>query len=80
MPFLPAGTQASFNAMGHITDTEVSMSQENSELETDRTRQAHYIEHCRQQGIVDPCGNQPGWSRLVGIYEKNGTSGMQLCE
>lgn len=71
MSFLPPGAQAAFNAMGHNTDREVSLSKGDSELETNRARQAHYIEHCRQQGIVDPCGDEPGWSRVVGIYGKS---------
>ena len=40
----------------------------NSELETARIRQAVYIEFCKSKNIPNPCGNQPGYERIIACF------------
>ncbi len=46
------------------------MSQQDKEVETEVTRQSHYIFWCSVIGILDPCGNEIGYQRIVAIYIK----------
>jgi hypothetical protein len=39
-----------------------------SELETARFRQAVYIEFCKSKNIPNPCGNQPGYERMIACF------------
>ncbi len=44
------------------------MSQQDKEIETEAARQAHYIQWGLIMGILDPCGYQRGYQRIVAIY------------
>jgi hypothetical protein len=44
------------------------MSQRDKEIETEAARQAHYIQWGLIMGIIDPCGHQRGYQRIVAIY------------
>ncbi len=46
------------------------MSRRDKEIETEATRQSHYIFWCSIIGIPDPCGNEIGYQRIVAIYIK----------
>ncbi len=46
------------------------MSQQDKEVETEATRQSHYIFWCSIIGILDPCGNEIGYQCIVAIYAK----------
>ena len=70
MSFLPTESQASLDAMGYRVDAEMAKSRGSSDLETRRSRQAHYLAWASSHGIVDPVGNEPGWERLMAIYAK----------
>ena len=55
--------------MGDRIDREVAMSQRDKEIETEAARQAHYIQWWGfLMGILDPCGHQGGYQRIVAIY------------
>jgi hypothetical protein len=54
--------------MGDSLDREVAMSRQDKEIATEASWQAHYILWSRLVGIQDPCGNKPGYKRIVGIY------------
>ena len=54
--------------MGDPIDREVAMSRRNKEIETEAAWQAHYIQRGLIMGIVDPCGHQRGYQRIVAIY------------
>ncbi len=54
--------------MGDRIDREVAMSQRDKEIETEAARQAHYIQWGLIMGIVNPCGHQRGYQRIVAIY------------
>jgi hypothetical protein len=56
--------------MGDHVDSEVAMSGQDSEVETEATRQSHYIFWCSIIGIPDPCGNEIGYQPIVAIYAK----------
>ena len=48
-------------------DREVAMSQRDKEIATEASWQAHYILWSRIMDIKDPCGNKPGYERIVGV-------------
>ncbi len=54
--------------MGDCIDQEVAMSQRDKEIETKAAWQAHYIQRGLIMGILDPCGHQRGYQRIVAIY------------
>ena len=54
--------------MGDCIDREVAMSQQDKEIETEATLQAHYIQWGLIMGILDPCGHQRGYQHIVAIY------------
>ena len=54
--------------MGESLDQEVAMSRRDKEIATEASLQAHYILWSRIVGVKDPCGNEPGYKRIVGIY------------
>jgi hypothetical protein len=56
--------------MGDCVDREVTMSQQDKEVETEATRQSHYIFWCSIIGIPDPCGNKIGYQHIVATYAK----------
>ncbi len=56
--------------MGDHVDREVAMSRRDKEVETEATWQSHYIFWCSVIGILDPCGNEIGYQRIVTIYMK----------
>ena len=54
--------------MVNILDREVAMSLRDKEIATEASWQAHYILCSRIMGIPDPCGSEPGYERIMGIY------------
>ena len=70
MFFLPAKSQAALANLGDIVDTKMSRLKSDHELETARFRQAVYIKFCKSKSIPDPCGNQPGYERIIACFIK----------
>jgi hypothetical protein len=56
--------------MGDRVDRKVAMSRQDKEVETEAARQSHYIFWCSVIGILDSCGNEIGYQRIVAIYIK----------
>jgi hypothetical protein len=56
--------------MGQCVDQEMAQSQRGPDLETEATRQAHYIKWAKIFGIPDPFGYYEGFIRIVAIYIK----------
>jgi hypothetical protein len=56
--------------MEQRVDQEMAQSQRGPDLETEATRQAHYIKWAEIFGIPDPCGYYKGFIRIVAIYIK----------
>jgi hypothetical protein len=56
--------------MGDRVDQEVAMSQQDKEIKTEAARQAHYIRWAQIMKVLDPCGHQRGYQRIVAIYTK----------
>ena len=54
--------------MGDLVAREVAKSKRSSEIETSRTRQAHYIEWCISKNIKDAVVLEEGWQVVVVIY------------
>jgi hypothetical protein len=56
--------------MGNCVDQEMAQSQRGPDIETDATRQAHFIKWTEIFEIPDPCGPFQGFQRIVAIYIK----------
>ncbi len=54
------------------------MSQQDKEIETEAARQAHYIQWGLIMSILDPCGNQKVYQRIVAIYIRYLMSGVNF--
>jgi hypothetical protein len=74
--FLPDSARANLADMGHHVDQEMANSQRGTDLETEATRQSHYIKWRRIIGIPDPCGPRKGYQRIMVIYMKYLQSGI----
>ncbi len=74
--FLPDSARANLTDMGHRVDQEMANSRRGTDLETEATRQAHYIKWTRIMGIPGPCGPHEGYQRIVAIYTKYLQSGI----
>ena len=68
MQFLPAESQASLSALGHIVDRKMSRLKSYSEIETTRFRQAVYLNFISKHCIQDPCGSKPGYQRIIACF------------
>ena len=66
--FLPDTARAILADMGDSADREVAMSQQDREIATEASRQAHYILWSKIMGISDPCGSNQGYERVGNIY------------
>ncbi len=64
--------------MGDCVDREVAMSQRDKEIETEATRQTHYIRWAQIMKVPDPCGHQQGYQRIVAIYIKYLMTGVNF--
>ena len=54
------------------------MSQQDKEIETEAAWQAHYIQWGLIMGILDPCGHQKGYQRIIAMYIKYLMSGVNF--
>ncbi len=54
------------------------MSRQDKEIETEATRQAHYISWTQVMNIPDPCGHQLGYQCIVAIYIKYLMNGVNF--
>ncbi len=70
LQFLPAESQASLAALGHIVDKKMSKLKADSELETTRFRQAVNLNFINKHCIQDPCGKEPGYKRIITCFIK----------
>jgi hypothetical protein len=68
--FLPAESKASLAHSGDIVDAKMSRLMSDSDLETARFRQAVYVNFIKQKQIPDPCGNEPGYERIIACFIK----------
>ena len=68
--FLPDQARRHLADMGDYLDQELAKSQQNSIIEMQWARQAHYIEWCNVHKIPDPCGYELGYEHMVAIYIK----------
>jgi hypothetical protein len=51
--------------LGDIVDAKLSILESDSELETTRLRQAVNVNFIKKNQIPDPCGNEPGYERII---------------
>ena len=76
--FLPAESRAALVDLGHFIDVKFARLKQGSAIETERIRQAQYLNWCKQKFVPDPCRNEPGYKRLVACFIENFNVGLQL--
>jgi hypothetical protein len=69
--FLAAESRAALNDLGHFIDAKVARLKQCSAIETERFRQAQYLNWCKQKFVPDPCGDEPRYERLVACFVEN---------
>ncbi len=69
--FLPAKSRAALGDLGNLVDAKIARLKQGASLETTRFRQAQFIKWCNQKLIPDPCGNEPGYERIVACFAEN---------
>jgi hypothetical protein len=71
MLFLPPESQAALRNLENIVNAKMSLIERGSRDETACFRQAVYIEWTKRKLILDPCGNQPGYSCIISCFVEN---------
>ncbi len=71
MLFLPAKSRAVLGDLGNLVEAKIARLKQGASLETTRFRQAQFIKWCYQKLIPDPCGNEPGYERIVACFAEN---------
>jgi hypothetical protein len=71
LSFLPTESRTAPNDLGHFIDAKLARLKQGSAIETERFRQAQYLKWCKQKFIPDPCGEEPGYERVVACFVEN---------
>ena len=71
MSFLPTTSRAALDDLGNLVDAKIAGLEQGASFETKRFRQAWFIKWCNQELISDPCGNEPGYERIVACFAEN---------
>ena len=71
MQFFPTESRTALNYLGHFIDAKLAKLKQGSAIETERFRQAQYLKWCKQKFIPDPCGEEPGYERVVACFVEN---------
>ena len=66
--FLSDRARANLADMGDSLEREMAMSRRDKDIATETSWQAHYILWARLIDIKDPCGDEPGRQKNVGMY------------
>lgn len=78
MQNLPAQSIATFDSLEDDLDREFANSGGSKALETQRSRQACYLKYARRHLLPDPCGQGPGWDRILAHYVKEVILGINI--
>jgi hypothetical protein len=71
LSFLPPESRAALYALGNYVDAKMSRLKHGAEVETERFRQAQYINWCKLKLIPDPCGRDRGYEHIVACFSEN---------
>ncbi len=71
MSFLPPESRAALFALGNHVDAKMSRLKQGADVETERFRQAQYINWCTLKLIPDPCGADRGYERIAACFAEN---------
>ena len=71
MSFLPPESRAALFALGNYVDAKMSRLKHGADVETERFRQAQYINWCTLKLIPDPCGADRGYERIAACFAEN---------
>ena len=69
--FSPPESRAALYDLGSYVDVKMSRLKHGPEVETERFRQAHYINWCMLKLIPDPCESESGYKRIVACFAEN---------
>ena len=71
MLFLPPESRAALFALGNYFDAKMSRLKHGADVETERFRQAQYINWCTLKLIPDPCGADHGYECIAACFAEN---------
>jgi hypothetical protein len=71
LSFLPPESRAALFALGNYVDAKISRLKHGADVETERFRQAQYINWCTLKLIPDPCGANRGYERIAACFAEN---------
>ncbi len=71
MSFLPPESRAALNDLANCVDAQIARLRYSSSIETERLRQAQWINWCQVKKIPDPCGNERGYECIVACFGLN---------
>jgi hypothetical protein len=69
--FLSAESRASLHDLGDLIDAKISRLKQGYAVETERFRQAQYINWCKPKLNPDPCGREHRYERIVACFIEN---------
>ena len=71
MSFLPPKSKAALNDLENCVDAQIARLRYSSRIGTEWFRQAQWIIWCQVKKILDPCGNERGYKRIVACFGLN---------
>jgi hypothetical protein len=71
LSFLPPESRATLIDLENCVDTKTTRLRPSSSFETERFRQAKYLNWCRVKKIPNPCGKEHGYERILACFGKN---------
>ncbi len=71
MSFLPPESRTALDNLENCVDAKIARLRLSSSIETERFRQAKYLDWCRVVKIPDPCGKEQGYEWIIAFFGKN---------
>ena len=69
--FLPPESRAALSDLGNSVVKKIARLRINSSIETERFRQAKYLNWCQIKMIPDACGKEYGYERILACFVEN---------
>ncbi len=71
MSFLPPESRATLTDLENCVDAKIARLRLSSSVETERFRQAKYLNWCQVKKIPNPCRKELGYERILACFGKN---------
>ncbi len=71
MSFLPPESRIALVDLENCVDAKIARLRLSSSVETERFRQAKYLDWCQVKKIPDPCGKDPSYKQMLACFGEN---------